>query len=479
MLFFCLCFIFLSLKNIFFIRFLGLMAAFILCGWSFFLIIKIFNYSFWYEGIFFIKNDLISKSLNFCILVDIFSILLICLTCILCFICIIVCWNINNKINLLYFLIFLITFLLIIAFCVVDLLLFYIFFEAVLIPIYLIIGVWGTRNRKITAAYRLFMYTLIGSIFFLSIIIYIYFIYGITDIYILKYLINYTQINESLLWFGLFIAFAIKMPVYPLHTWLPEAHAEAPTVGSILLAGILLKLGPYGLIRFSNFLLPYGLFFWRPFLFLISLLGLYYTSIIALRQIDIKKIIAYSSIGHMGLILLGLLSITFEGFLGSFILIIAHGFVSAGLFLIVGLLYDRLKTRIFFYYKGLIQIYPILSFLFFLFIIGNIGFPSTLNFLAEFLIIISLFELNSYMCCLVVFSSIFVLSFNLYLYSRIFYGAIEMKKKYIKYNEDLNYREFCSIIILIIPIFNFGIIGNNLIFFINKNLIFYLNNLVM
>jgi proton-translocating NADH-quinone oxidoreductase chain M len=430
------------------------------------------NYNFIYYEYFLLNIYIFNYNIQYIFFIDNLSLLLIFLTSILYIISLLVIWNITYYYKILNILIFFVIIFVILSFCVLDLLLFYIFFEIILIPMFLIIGIWGSRERKITAAYRFFLYTLFGSIFFLVVIIYFYFLIGTTDVIKLLIYNNLAKNLQKIFWFCCFITFAVKIPLFPLHTWLPEAHAEAPTVGSILLAGILLKLGPYGLIRFINLLFPYGLITFKPFIFFLCLLSIYYTSITAIRQLDIKKIIAYSSIGHMALILLGLISNTIEGFIGSFILLLAHGFVSGGLFLLIGCIYDRYKTRIILYYNGLAQINPKIAFFFFLLLLGNIAFPGTLNFISEFCILISLIDLNYYLLFLIGLSSIFILTYNLFLFSKLFFFF--ENKNYSIYKVDLSFREIIIVLIFLFPIYFWGVFGSSLVNFMYENSLFYL-----
>jgi len=416
---------------------------------------KLFNFDFCY--LFFFDN---------------LSLLLIFLTIILYIVSLLVIWNIVYLYKFLNILIYLVISFVIISFCTFDLLLFYLFFEIILIPMFLIIGIWGSRERKITAAYRFFLYTLLGSVFFLIVIIYFHFFLNTTDVFKLLIYTNLSKNIQKIFWFFCFITFAVKIPLFPLHTWLPEAHAEAPTVGSILLAGILLKLGPYGLLRFINLLFPWGLIAFKPVIFFLCLLSIYYTSITAIRQLDIKKIIAYSSIGHMALILLSFFTNTVEGFIGGFILLLAHGFVSGGLFLLIGYIYDRYKTRVILYYNALAQINPRICLFFFFFLLGNIAFPGTLNFVSELCILLSLVDLNYYILFLVGLSSIFVLSYNLFLFSRLFFYSEQVK--YSIYKLDLNSREITAVLIFLFPIFFWGLFSSFLINFIYENILLLL-----
>jgi NADH-quinone oxidoreductase subunit M len=221
-----------------------------------------------------------------------------------------------------------------------------------------------------------------------------------------------------------------------------------------MLAGILLKLGPYGLIRFNNVLFPEGLYYFRPILYLCCIIGLYYTSIIALRQFDLKKIIAYSSIGHMAFVILGLTALTTEGLYGAIVLMVAHGFVSGGLFLLIGLLYDRYKSRLLPYFGGVVQINPLLGFFMFLLVLGNIGFPGTINFISELTVLLAVFELNTYVTFLILIGTVFVLAFNLWFYAKVFFGQFS---KTLSYNTDLTFREIVGVWLLVFPVFLTGV----------------------
>jgi proton-translocating NADH-quinone oxidoreductase chain M len=434
------------------------------------------RFDFFFSGIYYsslIIFDLFSLklgilNLNLKFFFDGLSLSLIFLLTLLNIICIFLSFNLNNLklFLLLLFFVFLFTYF---SFIIFNLFYFFFFFESILIPMFLIIGIWGSRERKVSASYKFFLYTLIGSIFFFFVIFIMFIKYGTCDLFILYFLtFDLSLSNQILLWLFLFFSFSIKVPLYPVHSWLPEAHAEAPTIGSILLAGVLLKLGPYGFIRFSNILFSYGFIYFRSFIYLFCLLGLYYTAVIALRQVDLKKIIAYSSIGHMALVILGIFSLNFDGLYGSILLMIAHGFVSSGLFLLIGLLYDKYKTRLIFYYNQLFQLNPKISILFFLFLLGNIAFPLTLNFIAELLIMFSLFKVNSYLFFFTLFSTILNIAYNLILYSKLFfYNNIYETKNYFFFNIDINFKEFFINLLLLFPTFLFGL-NNSFFFFLLK-----------
>jgi len=342
---------------------------------------------------------------------------------------------------------FLTLFLLIFVFSALDILVFYIMFEIILIPFFVLIGISSYRKRRIHASYLFFFYTLIGSFLMLVAIFSIYSYTGTSNI---EVLLNnkYSFYRENIVWLTFFISFAIKIPMFPFHIWLPEAHVEAPTEGSVLLAGVLLKLGSYGFLRFLMPLFPNSTYYFSPIVILVSCLGIFYTSFVTLKQIDIKRIIAYSSVSHMNVCILGLFSFHSLGIAGSIHLMIAHGLVSGGLFFLVGMLYNRYHTKLLKYYSGLVYTMPLFSFFLFVFIVGNISFPLTSNFIGEFLIIVSLFLSFNYYALFFTVIGVFICTvYSLWLYNKLVFMI--PKYKYIKYTNDLSFLE-CSLLFIIL-----------------------------
>ena len=330
--------------------------------------------------------------------------------------------------------------MLITVFCVLDLLLFYIFFESVLIPMFIIIGVWGSRERKIHAAYQFFLYTLFGSVLMLLGIIIIYFEVGTTDY---QTLLNYTFSEERqiLLWLAFFASFAIKVPMIPVHIWLPEAHVEAPTAGSVILAGMLLKLGTYGFIRFSLPLFPYACVYFTPFIYALSVVAVIYTSLTTLRQIDMKKIIAYSSVAHMNMVTIGMFTFNIQGLEGSILLMLSHGLVSSALFLCIGVLYDRYHTRLIPYYGGAVQLLPLFSIVFLFFTLANMSMPGTSSFVGELLILVGIFQDNIVIAFLASTAIILGAAYSIWLYNRVVFGPVR-ESLFNTVAIDLTRREF-------------------------------------
>ena len=333
------------------------------------------------------------------------------------------------------------------VFCLLDVLLFYIFFESVLIPMFIIIGVWGSRQRKIRAAYQLFLYTLLGSVLMLLAILMIYFQTGTTDLQVLL-TTEFSESRQILYWLAFFASFAVKVPMVPVHLWLPEAHVEAPTAGSVILAGILLKLGTYGFLRFSIPLFPEATLYFTPLVYTMSVVAIIYTSFTTVRQVDLKKIIAYSSVAHMNLVNLGMFSLNAQGVEGSLLLMLGHGLVSPALFLCIGALYDRHKTRLVRYYGGLVHTMPIFAAIFLFFTMGNIGLPGTSNFVGEFLVLAGCYQTNSIVGALATTGMILAAAYALWLYNRVVFGM--PKPEYINSFSDLNRRELAMFLPLII-----------------------------
>nr|YP_003275955.1 NADH dehydrogenase subunit 4 [Pleurozia purpurea]ACR19339.1 NADH dehydrogenase subunit 4 [Pleurozia purpurea]QIA60762.1 NADH dehydrogenase subunit 4 [Pleurozia purpurea] len=324
------------------------------------------------------------------------------------------------------------------VFCSLDLLIFYVFLESVLIPMFIIIGVWGSRQRKIKAAYQFFLYTLMGSLFMLLAILFIFFQTGTTDLQILL-TTEFSERRQILLWIAFFASFSVKVPMVPVHIWLPEAHVEAPTAGSVILAGILLKLGTYGFLRFSIPMFPEATLYFTPFIYVLSVIAIIYTSLTTIRQIDLKKIIAYSSVAHMNFVTIGMFSLNIQGIEGSILLMLSHGLVSSALFLCVGALYDRHKTRIVKYYGGLVSTMPIFSTIFLFFTLANMSLPGTSSFIGEFLILVGAFQRNSLVATLAALGMILGAAYSLWLYNRVVFG--NFKPNFILKFSDLNRRE--------------------------------------
>jgi proton-translocating NADH-quinone oxidoreductase chain M len=397
-------------------------------------------------------------NLNFTLGVDGISIFFLILNTLLIFLCIIVSWNsvgVYIKEFLIAFLA--LDFFLIGTFCALDLLLFYIFFESVLIPMFFIVGIWGSRERKILAAYYFFLYTLLGSVMMLLSILYIYSQVGTTDYEVLL-TFSFSNFEQKLLWFSFFLAFASKVPMVPTHLWLPEAHVEAPTAGSVLLAGILLKLGTYGFIRFSLPLFPQASFFFTPLVYTVALIGVIYTSFTAIRQTDFKRIIAYTSIAHMNLVILGIFSFNTIGLEGAILQSLSHGFVASALFLIIGVVYDRYRTRLVQYYGGLASVMPLYILIFLFFTLANISFPGTSSFVGEFLIFVGSFKVNTSVTFLAATSVVIGGAYSLWLFNRVAYGNI--KTQYTNKFLDLSPREVVVFLPLILGTLIVGIYPN-------------------
>ena len=338
----------------------------------------------------------------------------------------------------------------------VDILLFYIFFEAVLIPMYLIIGIWG-GERRIYASFKFFLYTLLGSVLMLIAIVVIYRITNSMNIAELQG--NYFSRNIQIyLWLAFFASFAVKIPMWPFHTWLPDAHVEAPTAGSVILAGVLLKMGGYGFIRFSLGMLPEASEYFSPLIMTLSVIAVVYTSLVALAQTDIKKLIAYSSVAHMSLVTIGIFVVNSQGLEGAMVQMISHGVVSGALFLCVGVIYDRMHTRDINFYGGLVNRMPIYATVFMIFMLGSVGLPGTSGFVGEFLVIVGAFQYSSIVVIGAASGIVLSAVYMLYLYKRVIFGVIENEK--LSEILDLNLREKTILIPLAIAVVIIGILPN-------------------
>ena len=391
--------------------------------------------------------------------IDGISLSFILLTTLLIPICIITSWNKISK-NVSYFiaLFLIIECFLIGVFSSLDLFIFYIFFEGSLIPLFLIIGIWGGSNR-VYASYKFFLFTIFGSLLMLLGIIILYFYSGTSQLTLLINT-NIPFILQIWLFLSFFASFAIKIPMWPFHTWLPDAHVEAPTAGSVILAGIILKLGGYGFLRFSLPLFPEASEFFAPFIFILSLIAIIYISLVALAQTNIKKLIAYSSVAHMGFVTIGIFSRNLEGLQGSVFQMISHGLISAALFLSAGFLIDKMKTKNIDNFGGLWNQMPIFSVFFMVYCLGAISFPGTTGFIGEFLILLGAFKINFLIAFIAAFGVILSACYVLWLYNRVCFGNNNFRGI-----SDLNAQEMLVFLIFLLLIVILGIYPNFLISF--------------
>ena len=394
-------------------------------------------------------NDFIKFKLG----IDGISILFIVLTTFITPICIISCINsVKDRVKEFLIAILILETFMIGVFCSLDLVVFYLFFEAGLIPMFLIIGVWG-GPRRVYSAFKFFLFTLLGSVLMLVAIIAIYWITGTTDVTQI-YEIKIPKEYQNLLWLAFFSSFAVKMPMWPVHTWLPDAHVEAPTAGSVILAAILLKMAGYGFLRFSLPMFPLASEFFTPLIFTLSIIAIIYTSLVALMQEDMKKLIAYSSVAHMGYVTLGIFTFTKQGIEGSVFQMISHGLISAALFLCVGVVYDRLHSRMISTYGGLVNYLPKYSFLFIVFALAGLGLPGTSGFLGEFLVLTGTFQKNYLVAMLATFGVVLGAAYMLWLTKRIIFGVT--KNDQIKNLKDVNKSEIIMLGILALLVIFFG-----------------------
>ncbi len=378
--------------------------------------------------------------------VDGISILFVILTTFLTPLCILASWqSITTRVKE-YMIAFLILETLMIGvFCALDLVLFYLFFEAGLIPMFIIIGVWGGA-RRVYASFKFFLYTLLGSVLLLIALIAMYVMAGTTDIPTLM-AHQFPVDLQMWLWLAFFASFAVKLPMWPVHTWLPDAHVEAPTAGSVILAGILLKMGGYGFLRFSLPMFPIASDFFAPLIFTLSVVAVIYTSLVALMQEDMKKLIAYSSVAHMGFVTMGLFAGNLQGIQGGIFQMLSHGIISGALFLCVGVIYDRMHTREIDAYGGLVHRMPIYAGVFLLFTLGNVGLPGTSGFIGEITALLGVYQANNWVALFATTGVVLSAAYGLWLYRRVIFGALE--KASLKTITDMNPREIAIFVPLI------------------------------
>ncbi|MBG02620.1 MAG: NADH-quinone oxidoreductase subunit M [Rhodospirillaceae bacterium] len=388
--------------------------------------------------------------INYHMGVDGISMFFVLLSTLLTPICIGASWNaIQDKVKE-YMVAFLVLETMMVGmFCALDFVAFYIFFEAVLIPMFLIIGVWG-GPRRVYAAFKFFLYTLLGSVLMLLAILVAYFQAGTTDIPTLM-AFDFPLNLQYWMWLAFFASFAVKVPMWPVHTWLPDAHVEAPTAGSVILAGVLLKMGGYGFLRFSLSMLPEASEFFTPLVYGLSIVAVIYTSLVALAQEDMKKLIAYSSIAHMAFVTVGIFAGNEQAIAGSIIQMLSHGIVSAALFLCVGVVYDRIHSREIETYGGLVHRMPFYAFVFLLFTLASVGLPGTSGFVGEILVLVGAFKASTWVAALIATGMVLGAAYMLYLYRRVIFG--ELTKEHLMKITDLNKREiliFAPLVIIVI-----------------------------
>ncbi len=379
--------------------------------------------------------------------IDGISVLFVLLSTVLTPICILASWeSIQTKVREFMLSFLILETMMVGMFCALDFVVFYMFFEAVLIPMYLIIGVWG-GPRRVYAAVKFFLFTLTGSVLMLLALLAMWLHAGTTDIPTLMHT-QFPAGMQNWLFLAFFASFAVKVPMWPVHTWLPDAHVEAPTAGSVILAGVLLKMGAYGFVRFSIPMLPDASQYFAPFIYTLSVVAVIYTSLVALAQEDMKKLIAYSSVAHMGVVTIGLFTFNEQGIQGALFMMLSHGVVSAALFLIVGVIYDRIHTREIARYGGLADRMPGYAFAFMLFAMASCGLPGTAGFVGEFLVIVGALQVNFWLAMLGGAGMILGAAYTLYLYRRVIFGRITRDD--LRSILDLNPREWAVFVPLIV-----------------------------
>ncbi len=400
------------------------------------------------------KHDWLDSGISYHMGVDGISMLFVILTTFLMPICILASWeSIQTRVKAYMIAFLLLETLMIGVFCALDIVLFYVFFEGGLIPMFIIIGVWGGK-RRVYASFKFFLYTLLGSVLMLLAIMAMFYESGTTDI--TRLLAHDFPANmQTWLWLAFFASFAVKMPMWPVHTWLPDAHVEAPTAGSVILADILLKMGGYGFLRFSLPMFPLGSEMFAPLVFTLSVVAIIYTSLVALMQEDMKKLIAYSSVAHMGFVTMGIFAVNQEGIQGSIFQMLSHGLVSSALFLCVGVIYDRMHTREIDAYGGLVNNMPKYAVAFLIFTMANVGLPGTSGFVGEFLTMLGAFKVNTWVAVFAATGVILSASYALWLYRKVIYGALV--KDSLKAMLDLSLREKIILYPLVVLIVFFGV----------------------
>ncbi len=392
------------------------------------------------------------KNINYYLGIDGISLFMVLLTTLLLPICVLASWTSVNKRMREFMICFLILESFVIGvFCALDAMLFYLFFEGMLIPMFMIIGIWG-GDRRVYAAYKFFLYTLLGSVLFLVAILYMYIKFGTMEIpQLIAQAPNLDLFTQKWLWLAMLASFAVKVPMWPVHTWLPDAHVQAPTAGSVILAGVLLKMGAYGFLRFSIPMLPDASHYFTPLIYTLSIIAIIYTSLVALVQEDMKKLIAYSSIAHMGFVTLGIFSFNIQGLEGAVLQMISHGLVAGALFLCVGVVYDRIHTREIARYGGLVNRMPRYAAVFLFLTMASVGLPGTSGFVGEFLVLLGAFKANPTVALLAASGMVLGAAYALWLYRKVVFG--ELVKEDLKDILDLSGREkliFAPLIILVL-----------------------------
>jgi NADH-quinone oxidoreductase subunit M len=400
------------------------------------------------------KRPWLGGAINYALGVDGISLPFVILTTALMPITILASWEAIQRRVREYMIAFLVLETLMVGtFCALDLVLFYLFFEGGLIPMFLIIGVWG-GPRRVYASLKFFLYTFLGSVLMLLAIMAMYWDAGTTDIPTLLHH-AFPRNLQTWAWFAFLASFAVKMPMWPVHTWLPDAHVEAPTAGSVILAAILLKLGGYGFLRFSLPMFPEASQHLAPLIYVLSVVAIIYTSLVALVQEDVKKLIAYSSVAHMGFVTMGIFAMTAQGVAGGIFQMLSHGIVSAALFLCVGVVYDRMHTREIAAYGGLVNRMPLYAFVFLVFTLANIGLPGTSGFVGEFLTLIGTFRINNWVATLATLGTILSAAYALWLYRKMIFGRLE--KPSLFRIKDIGWREMVILAPLVVLTILFGV----------------------